>query len=171
MGGGGKCSSPPSPTVCDGPPSPGGRGLFFGWWILLLRLRLRAEWQCGMGWCEESKLSDLTNQQNRDCDGYVAIGLMLCSLFFGWCYVPRFLIDVTQIGFDWSMFLIKNTSNSFCAVCSSIVIWTGFFFQSHTSLTCHSARRACPGVAESTFQKAKITLLPGEKVHVKADEG
>ena len=27
----------PSPTVCDGPPSPGGRGLFFGWWILRLR--------------------------------------------------------------------------------------------------------------------------------------
>ena len=35
-----------SPTfVCDGPPSPRGRGLSIGWWILRLRLRLRAEWQ------------------------------------------------------------------------------------------------------------------------------
>jgi len=28
-----------------------------------------------------------------------------------------------------------------------------------------------PGVAESTFQKAKENLLPGEKVPVRADEG
>ena len=33
----------PSPTDCDGPPSPGGRGFFNGIWILRLRLRLRAE--------------------------------------------------------------------------------------------------------------------------------
>jgi len=30
-------------------PSPGGRGFFVGWWILRLRLRLRAEWQGGGG--------------------------------------------------------------------------------------------------------------------------
>ena len=37
----------PSTIFCDGPTSPERRGLFFGWWILRLRLRLWAEWQGG----------------------------------------------------------------------------------------------------------------------------
>ena len=160
MRGGGKCSPPTLSHRLRRPPLSEGEGYFLDDGFCDFAFRLRAEWQSGVGWCEESKLSDLTNQQNRDCDGYVAIGLMLCSLFFGWCYVPRFLIDVTQIGFDWSMFLIKNTSNSFCAVCSSKVIWTGLFFQSHTSLTCHSARRACPGVAESSVSPNVVFEIP-----------
>ena len=34
-----------SPIVYDGPPTPGGQGWSFRWWILQLCLRLRAEWQ------------------------------------------------------------------------------------------------------------------------------
>ena len=34
-----KTDSKPSPTVCEGPPSPGGRRFFAGSWILRLRLK------------------------------------------------------------------------------------------------------------------------------------
>ena len=52
-----------SPTVWDGPPSPGGRGLFFGWWILRLRFSAQRRMTGGEAYCEEWKFSDLTNQQ------------------------------------------------------------------------------------------------------------
>ena len=52
----------PSPTVCNGPPSPGGRGLFFGWWILRLRLSAQRRMTGWEAYCEEWKFSDLTNQ-------------------------------------------------------------------------------------------------------------
>ena len=45
--------------------------------------------------------------------------------------------------------------------------WTpithGFFFQSLTAASCHSARRACPELQNPLFQKAKENLLPGDK--------
>ena len=45
--------------------------------------------------------------------------------------------------------------------------WTpithGFFFQSLTSPSCHSARRACPELQNPLLQNAKENLLHGEK--------
>jgi len=41
-----------------------------------------------------------------------------------------------------------------------------------TSLSCHSARRACPELQNPHFQKAKENLIPGEKVpHLKEGKG
>ena len=51
-----------SPTVWDGPPSPGGRGLFFGWWILRLRFSAQRRMTGWEAYCEEWKFSDLINQ-------------------------------------------------------------------------------------------------------------
>ena len=45
------------------------------------------------------------------------------------------------------------------------------FFQSLTSPSCHSARRACPEMQNPLFQLAKESHLPGEKVPARADEG
>ena len=52
----------PCPTVCDGPPSPLGGGVFFGWWILRLRLSAPRRMTRWGAFCEEWKFSDLTNQ-------------------------------------------------------------------------------------------------------------
>ena len=83
----------PSPTVCDGPPSPGGRGLFYGWWILRLRLRLRAEWQGGRHAVNsESSLTRETNRKDICCyEHWFLIDAMCIGL--DWCYVIRLLID------------------------------------------------------------------------------
>ena len=54
--------------------------------------------------------------------------------------------------------------SSFCAVFNCTFLRTVFFFQSLTSPSCHSARRACPELQNPPFQKAKENLLPGEKV-------
>jgi len=101
-------------------PSPGGRGLFFWWWILRLRLRLRAEWQCGRH--AGKSISFRTRETNRKeicCYEHwfwidamsIDFGLMLWALILDWCYVHWFWIDVMCIGIglmlyasvmDWS---------------------------------------------------------------------
>ena len=48
-----KCFCPVLIQHLRRPPLSGGRGLFVGWWILRLRLRLRAEWQIGGDCWEE----------------------------------------------------------------------------------------------------------------------
>ena len=45
------------------------------------------------------------------------------------------------------------------------------FFLISTSLSCHSARRACPELQNLLFQKVKESLHPWGEVFVNADEG
>jgi len=121
------------------PPSPGGRGLFFGWWILRLRLRLRAEWQGGRHTAKsESFRTRETNHKgvwslvywlliDAPCIGF---GLILWLLVIDWCLVHWLWIDAVCIGFwlmlcrlvfDWFMCLALNKSGSYRAVCSCIL--------------------------------------------------
>ena len=46
-------------------------------------------------------------------------------------------------------------------LCTSIT--PGFFFQSLTAASCHSARRACPKLQNPLLQNSKGNLLHGEK--------
>ena len=72
----------PSPTVCDGHPSPGGRGFFVGWWILRLHLWLRTEWK-GRGVVRRVKVFILEWPTIME-SGALCIGqcLMLCVFFY-----------------------------------------------------------------------------------------
>ena len=93
------------------PPSPGGRGLSFGGWILRLRLQLSAEWQGGKHTAKGESFQ--TRESNRKKE---------------WCYVDWYWVDAVCIGFglmlcrlvfDWFMSLIKNKGSSFFTVCRS----------------------------------------------------
>ena len=50
-----------------------------------------------------------------------------------------------------------------------LISW--FLFNSATSLSCHSARRACPELQNPLFQKAKESLHPWGELPVRADGG
>ena len=64
----------------------------------------------------------------------------------------------------------KEQSQFIFEVCSCTLYWTGFFFQSLTSPSCHSARRAWPELQNPLSHLAKDKLLPWEKVPIMTDE-
>ena len=61
--------------------------------------------------------------------------------------------------------------SSFCALCNCKFQRTDCFFQSLTSPSCHSARRACPELQNPLSQKAKGSLLTWESVLLGQYEG
>ena len=76
----------PSPIVYDGPPSPGGQGWSFRWWILQLCLRLRAEWQSVRHIAKSESFRTRETKQKEV-----------------WCYVHNFLKDSFFKGiWSWS---------------------------------------------------------------------
>ena len=94
---------PPSATVT---PTSGERGLITRTWILRLRLRLRAEWQGGVGCWEEFKFSDYENQPKGNLMPCRLIGLMLCASVLDWSCANCFWNDALRIGFGMKLFLL-----------------------------------------------------------------
>ena len=139
-------------------------------WILRLRLRLRAEWQ---GWKASCK------------DG--GFGIRGTKKIGVWGYGYRFFIDPRYIIFSWFICcgliykstICANLSGSHRAFCRCKFEWTGFFIHSDfslldhsaTSLTGHSARRACPELQNPHFKNQRKTFTHGHKVSGRVDEG
>ena len=89
----------PSLTVYYGFPSTWGRGEFVGWWILRLRLRLRAEWQGGRHTAKSDSFR--TKKINRK-EIWWRVDLL------SWCCVHQFWIDPVPIVFGmmlWELVL------------------------------------------------------------------
>ena len=109
----GKVLSPdPLPSSAT-PPSLRGRGLFFGWWILRLRLSTPRRMT---GWCgvlRRVKVFGLAKPTERKSDAVcIVIGLMLCESVMVWCYVNWF----------WLIHVFDKEHRQFIfAVCSRIL--------------------------------------------------
>ena len=107
----------------------------------------------------------------------IVFGMMLWKLVLEWRFSCWLLIDVSigfglmlcKLVFNWFIYFRKISQFIF-EVCSCTLYWTGFFFQSLNSPSCHSARRACPKLQNPLSHLAKDKLLTGEKMPVWADE-
>ena len=104
-----------------------------------------------------------------------------------WHYGISFIIDARYIVFCWFIcwgLICKSTnyfnlSGSYRAFCRCKFEWTGFFihsafsllYHSAISLSCHSARRACPELQNPHFKNQRKTFTYGHKVSGRADEG
>ena len=143
----------PSTNFCNDPSFPGWRGLFVGWWILRLRLRLHAEWQSGR---HTSKIESFRIRETKQK------GI--------WCYVYRFLIDASYIVF-WLIHVLSIEQERFKSCRLSMHRLMSWFLLPFCHLTPMSfCTQGLPGVAESTFQKVKENLHPWGEVPVRADE-
>ena len=103
-----------------------------------------------------------------------------------WHYGISFIIDARYIAFCWficwglvyKLTICANLSGSHRAFCRYNLEWTGFFIHSAfsllhhsaTSLTGHSARRACPELQNPHFKKQRKTFSFGKKKSGRADE-
>jgi len=135
----------PSPTVCNGPPSPGARGLTTRTWILRLLLRLRSEWQFGT-MHRRVKVFGLRKPNERKSDAVpIVFGMMLWVLALEWCFSYWLLIDVC-IGFG--LIHVLSIERKRILVCSSsrntLMNWILLPISPHSHVILHAwLARSC----------------------------
>ena len=190
MRGGGKCYSPAlTHRLRRSPPTPEGRELFLWWWILRLRLRLRAEWQGGRHtaksdsfrtretnrkeiWCRVDWLSWYSVHRFWFDPVSIVFGMMLWVLALEWRFSYWLLIDVCngfglmlcKLVFNWFMSLIKNKVSSFLKfVAAHFMNWILLPISQLTLLS--FCTRACPELQNPLFQKVTDNLLTWENLN------
>ena len=147
---GGFVYSQPSPTVFDGPPLPESEGSFRA--VDSATSPSASRRMTGLGgilW--RWKVFGLEKPTKRESGVTGVFFMMLGTLFF-----------------DWIICWVLNKSGSYRAFCRYKLEWTSFFihsdfsplYHSATSLTGHSARRACPELQNPHFKKQRKTLSP-----------